>query len=120
MEKFIEQILKNLEANGFPTKPVSLPTEKMYEIADNKGLNFNQVLDLLRKDHEVESTIETERIIFRKSAPAGDQADMMKKAQEAMSKMSPEELSKIQEMYMNMSDDEKAEILKKGKEMGLI
>lgn len=37
-----------------------------------------------------------------------------------MSQMDPEELRKIQEMFTNMSSEEKEEIMKKGKDMGLI
>ena len=57
MEEFIEQILKNLTDNGFPTKKVSLPTEKMYEIAG---------LDSLSIANKVEETLNS-NIIFAKN-----------------------------------------------------
>jgi len=119
MQEFIDQIMRNLSANGFPAKRVSLPTERMYEAADDKGLNFNKVLEVLEQEHQVFSKVETERIIFFQHQQ-GDGDDLYKKAQEAMAQMSPEQLQQMQQMFMNMSEEEKAEIMRKGKEMGLI
>lgn len=123
MKEFAQKVIKNLEANGFPGKKVSLPTEKMFEIADEKGFSFNKVLDHLRTDFQIDSEIQGEKIIFSKEVASANNfmsGDMFKKAQEMMSKMSPEELQKMQEMVMNMSDKEKEELMKKGKDMGLI
>lgn len=121
MESFIQLIMKNLEANGFPGKKVALPLETLYEKADEKGLNFNKVREALKSEHSIETLIETERVVFTKittAQPSKD--DMMKQAQEAMANMSPEQLQQMQQMFMNMSEDEKAEIMRKGREMGLI
>jgi ferredoxin-NADP reductase len=130
MTEFIEQIMSNLEANGFPAKKVSLPTEKMYEIADRKGFSFNKVLEEIKNTHNVETEITDEKIIFSKQDAhldseaenpfAGmDQATMMKQAQEMLSKMDPTELKKMQDMFTSMSDEEKEELMKKGKDLGL-
>ncbi len=124
MEKFIEQIISNLESNGFPTKRVSLPTEKMFEIADNKGFSFNAVLNEMREKHNINSVIEGEKVIFsheyEEEGPRIPKEDMYKQAQDMMSQMTPEELKKMQDMIMNMSPEQKEEMMKKGKEMGLI
>ena len=127
MNEFIDKILQTLKTNGFPQKRVSLPTDKMYEAADNKGLSFNQVLDQLKADHNISAQIGAEKIIFSQEVAetpfAGmnmNQEDMLKQAQELMSQMDPEELRKIQEMFTNMSPDQKEEILKKGKDLGII
>ncbi|OIQ18867.1 MAG: hypothetical protein BM556_06190 [Bacteriovorax sp. MedPE-SWde] len=128
MENFINMIIKNLEGNGFPDKKVSLPTEKMYEVADSKGFSFNAVLDEMKANHQIETEIGPEKTVFFKSLPEQasnpfegmDQMSMMKQAQEMMSKMDPEELKKMQDMIMNMSPEEKEELMKKGKGMGLI
>lgn len=117
MNEFIEKILQNLKTNGFPQKRVSLPTEKMYEAADNKGLSFNKVLEQLKSEHQVEAQIGPEKIIFSQIT---DVPDMMKQAQEMMAKMDPEELRKIQEMFTNMTPEQKEEMLKKGKELGIL
>ena len=129
MNEFIEQIIKNLNSNGFPAKRVSLPTEKMYEIADNKGLSFNKVMDSLKELHQIESVVDGEKIIFSKIETTSssdnpfagmDQADMMKKAQEMMAQMDPAELERMKSMFMNMSEEEKEDIMKKGKDLGLL
>ena len=71
MQNFIEKIVKTLEANGFPEKKVSLPTEKMYEAADNRELSFNQVLEKMRAEFEIQSEVGTEKIVFfKEKAPA--------------------------------------------------
>jgi hypothetical protein len=125
MNDFIEKILNTLKANGFPEKRVSLPTEKMYEAADNRGLSFNVVLQELKTQHHIESQIGTEKIIFSQESvempfSGMTQEEMLTQAREMMSQMDPDELKKIQEMFMNMSPEEKEEIIKKGKGLGLI
>ncbi|MBT3983091.1 MAG: hypothetical protein HOE90_17180 [Bacteriovoracaceae bacterium] len=127
MESFIKNIIKTLTENGFPQKKVSLPTEKMYEVADNKGLSFNKVMEEMKEHHNIDYNVDGERIIFSDPTPAQEaptgnmsQAEMMAQAQEMMKNMDPEELKKMQEMFTNMSDEEKADIMKKGKDMGII
>lgn len=126
MDEFIEKIMKTLEGHGFPSKKVSLPVEKMYEAADNRGLNFNKVLDQMKDIHQINADIQVEKIIFSKELPHQEQAspfanpDLMKQAQEMMGKMSTEELQQMQQMFQNMSEDEKAELMRKGRELGLI
>lgn len=122
MKDFAEKILQTLKTNGFPGKKVSLPTEKMYEVADSKGFSFNSVLEVLKTEHQVSAEIGTEKIIFYQEKPAAamDPQEMMRQAQEMMAKMDPEELRRIQEMFTNMSQEEKEEIMKKGKDMGLL
>lgn len=140
-KEFITKIINNLETNGFPDKKVSLPLEKMYEVADSKGLNFNNVLEEMNQlgiSHE--TTVE--KVIFSKmdvdqsnaqdsknnmfgdlnmdSLKDMDQADLMSKVQEMMKSMSPEQMSEIKNMYENMSPEEKDEVMKKGKDMGLV
>lgn len=122
MNEFMNQILKNLETNGFPDKSVSFPTEKMYEIADNKSLSLNAVLEKLNTEHQIQADIGDDRIVFSKvqAVEDNDPEDMMKKAQEMMAQMDPAELEKMKNMFMNMSEEEKEEILQKGKDMGIV
>lgn len=137
MQTFIDQIVKNLEGNGFPAKRVSLPMEKMFEIADSKGFSFNAVMDKMRTDLGIDGEIQGEKILFSKVPEVqstdgldlsglgdmfkgGNSNDMMAKAQEMMAKMDPAELERMQQMFMNMSEDEKADIMKKGRDMGLM
>lgn len=115
-----EMIIKNLTANGYPMKKVSLPLEKMYEVADNKGANLNVILDELSAEgtaHEKNG----DKIIFFAQRPANmSKEDLMSQAQEAMGKMTPEEMQKIQDMVANMSPEQQQEMMKKAQEMGLI
>lgn len=121
MELLVESIITNLGNNGYPQKRVSFPTEKMYEVADNKGLSFNKVLEHLKAEHKIDNEIQTEKVIFFpvEEAQETSQDEMMKKAQEMMSQMSPEELSNIQKMFENMSDEEKQNMMDQAKKMGL-
>ncbi len=116
MKEFIEKILENLTTNGFPHKRVSLPTDKMFEAADKRGFSFNKVLEELKTLHNVDAEIGAEKIIFSRS----NQEDMMKQAQDMMAKMDPAELKRLQDIFMNMGQAEKEEIMKKGKDLGLI
>jgi len=117
MNEFIEQIISNLNSNGFPEKRVSLPMEKMYEIADQKGLSLNAVLEDMRATKGIDSSIETEKIIFSQ-APQMD-ASMMANIQEMMAKMDPEELKNIQEQVQSMAPEKRDELLNQAKGMGL-
>jgi len=124
MNKFIEQIKKNLENNGFPAKKVSLPTEKMYEIADSKGLSLNKVLETMREQEQIQFEIGDEKIVFSKVVVGKEDfpnlnPEMFAKVQEMMSKMDPEELKKMQEQVANMSEEEREKMMEQAKGMGL-
>ncbi len=123
MKEFTENILQTLKNNGFPGKRVSLPTDKMFEVAESKGFSFNDVLQNLKAEHNIDSKIGPEKIIFSPVAAVVDgmsPEEMMRQAQEMMSQMDPEELRKIQEMFTNMSPEEKEQIMKKGKDLGIL
>lgn len=126
MENFVKSIFENLCSNGFPDKKVSLPTLKMYEVADKKELSLNEALDLLAKEYELTFNIGDEKIIFEKihapintGSSATEEKEMFKQAQDFLAGMDPVELQKMQDMIMSMSDDEKSDLMKKGKGMGL-
>lgn len=133
-ENFINSIIKNLENNGFPKKKVSLPVEKMYEIADDKGLNFNTILKTLNDEHGIDSEIAIEKVIFSKAQPevpnpfgnmdfskfeSMDKNELMKQAQEMMASMSPEQMNSMKETFESMPTDQQEELMKKGKDMGI-
>lgn len=131
MKEFTEKILQTLKTNGFPEKRVSLPTDKMFEVAESKGFSFNDVLQSLKAEHNIESKIGPEKIIFSQIQVVAENSsenlfsgmnpeEMMRQAQEMMSKMDPEELKKIQEMFTNMSPEEKEQMMKKGKDLGIL
>lgn len=123
-----DQILKNLNLNGYPEKSVSLPLEKLYEVADKKGENLNTILEELSTEGTTH-TKTADKIVFAKVAPVQESSfnpadmnldgDMMKKVQEMMSSMKPEDLQKIKDQVTNMSEDEKSDLMQKAKGMGL-
>lgn len=122
--KFIDTIITNLENNGFPAKRVSLPLEQMYEVADNKGLNFNKVLERLQQEKKINHIKTAEKIIFFQEQVnpfAGmDKENIQNTIQQMMSQMTPEQMTELQETYNKMSPEEREEILKRGKDMGLV
>jgi hypothetical protein len=117
---FKDQVLKNLTNHGYPQKKISFPLEKMYEVADNKGLSFNKVLELLKEEgHGSETTVD-KVVFFPLEQEEENVEEMFSQAQDMMANMSPEQLESIQEMILGMSQDDREELLKKGKDMGLI
>lgn len=124
MEEFITLIMKNLESNGYPMKRVSFDLEKMYEMADKRGLSFNSVADKMREQGvEIETT--TEKVIFSQASlqskfdPNNISQEMMEQAQEMMKNMEPEKLKEIQDMVANMSPEERAQMMEQAKKMGM-
>jgi hypothetical protein len=121
IETFVENIARTLEKNGYPDKRVALPLERMYEVAHEKGLNFNKALELLEsKGIAHEKT--TEKVIFFPKAVSArpDFGAMYAQAQEMMKNMSPEQLKAIQDMVANMTDEQKLDMMKQAREMGLM
>jgi len=129
-----ELIEKNLRNNGFPQKTVSLPLEKLYEVADKKGAHLNTILDSYRSDG-VSVTSNVDKIIFQ--ANSGDKRspldgldlselnsmnknELMEKYNELMKNITPDQLSEIKNMYEKMTPNEREEIMRKSKEMGII
>jgi hypothetical protein len=118
-EIFINQIKANLEKNGFPKRKVSFDVELMYELADNKGLSFNSILENLKEHDGIDFEISTDKVIFSAKLDEKDQGDMFAQAQEMLAKMNPEEIQNLKEMYENMSSSQKDEMLKQAKDMGI-
>lgn len=134
-----ETIVKNLEQNGFPEKSVTLPLEKLYEVADNKEANLNKILDSLREEGlSIDLQTANDRILFSKKTVTenpfagldpndfdlnnidmSDKEGLKNKAQEFMKNMTPEQMSSIKQMFDNMTPEQREEILKKGRELGI-
>ena len=109
VDNFIDQIHKNLNANGFPAKKVSFPLEKMYELADNKGLNFNQVREQL-KEVGILTTCQDDKVVFYQEQQQDNIKDQLKQAQEMFEQMSDDEKKNIYEQFQKMSTTEKQDI----------
>jgi len=134
--KFVENIVHNLEKNGFPERRVALPLVRMYESADAKGVSFNKVLDeLAARGISHEKT--PEKVIFVRAeepSPPGvgplegldlgafeglppDQ--MMAAAAALMQQLGPEQLAAMQAAVENLSDEDKAELVERARKLGL-
>lgn len=124
---FLGNIKATLEKNGFPTKRVALPLERMYEVAYEKSLNFNKALDLLDAEGIGHEKTSSKVIFFSRQAEPLDQAGgdafdlsaMMAQASEILKTMSPEQLKEMEALYQNMSVEQKEEMMEKAKQMGL-
>jgi len=116
--EFKNKILRNLESNGFPNKKVSLPMDKLYESADNQGVNLNKILEELQAD-QIENIKQDDKIIFTKIKNMPN-SDMLNKAKEMMDKMSPEQMNELKEKVQNMSPEELNNIMNSAKDMGIV
>ena len=116
-KKFLESLYKNLESNGFPSKSVSFPIDKIYEFADKLEVNFNQIREEIRK-LLIETTTEGDKIIFTKQE--ADESTPFGQAMKMFENMSADQKKQLFEKFQNMSDEEKADIMEKGKQMGLV
>lgn len=143
--EFIVKIIETLRKNGYPERQVALPLEKMYESAHNRGINFNKVLEFLKTKEDIAHRKTDEKIIFYPSSQdmeaqaegdeplnfqelsqlfskidMSDPSSIIKQSQELLGKLPPEQLQKLMGMFNSLTDEKKEEILKKGKDMGII
>jgi hypothetical protein len=135
---FCQSVIDNIKKNGFPEKKVAFSLERMYALAEDKGVNFNKVLETL-KSIEIEHQKTPEKIIFfpklktppPQTAPTSnpflgmdfskmDIGRMMSQAAEMMKHMTPEQLAAAKQMAENMSAEERAELMRQAEEMGFI
>ena len=138
--EFIVKVIDTLNKNGFPQNQVTLPLEKMYEVAHSKGLNFNKVLEFLREKEKIDHRKTEEKILFfpclqensfdpsqidmnhlneaMKQAESmdGPMGGMLSKAKEMLANMSPDQMQNMMKMFQNLPDDKKSEIMAKAKD----
>ena len=143
--EFIANIIRILHENGYPDKRVTLPLEKMYEVAHEKGINFNKVLEFLKDQMQIDHEKTTEKLIFypkeekepEPTAAGGEDPmqafmnmgpdvlknlnfpEIMDKASEMVKNLKPEQLAEYKKMFMEMTEEERKEMMKKAKELGL-
>lgn len=125
-EPFLANLMKILEKSGFPDKRVALPLEKLYEAAYQKQLNLNKALDILQARGISHEKTSQKIIFFRQSmdhpfshTETPNMAGMMAQAQEMMRQLTPEQRKDLEEKVLNMNEEERSQILKMAKEMGL-
>ena len=148
--QFVQTVIDNVKKNGFPDKKVAFPLEQLYAAAERKGISFNKVLDTLDEILIAHEKTPEKIIFYPKDqAPSPETpanpmdafaqmapdlignmdpsemgkmsiSEMAAAAGKMMQNMSPEQLKSIQEMYANMSDDERAELMENAKKLGLL
>ncbi len=127
-----ESIIHSIRKNGFPEKIVRLPFKPVYDACKNNGTTLTDILDKLQ-DQQIFGKIignhlefrSREKIDFKSTSaesPASDEFSWTKgaanlkgfqdAAKDAMGKMTPEQMTEARKMIENMSDEEKANILK--------
>ena len=124
--EFSEKIKRNLEKNGFPEKSVAFPLEKLYESAHEAGANLNKILDAL-SEQGIANEKSAEKITFSKKQIISD--DIMKsfegmdmdavreKSEQMMKDMPPEQLEYAKQMFANMTEEEKKDMMAKAMQM---
>lgn len=120
-EAFVTSVVQNLEKHGYPARRVALPLDKMYEIAHGKGLNFNKTLSTL-EERGIAHEKTAEKIIFFAKDTASTMTpsphEAMAQAAEMLKGMDPAQLEQLKTMVENMSDDERAAMLQRARDMG--
>ena len=118
-----------IEKNGFPEKSVRLPFKAIHESCKNHNIALKEVLTSLIQ-HKIIGTIQGNFIEFRTSnklkgkphAPnqtsnspkktIPNMNDVNEMAQSCISKMTPDQMQELQKTVLNMSEEEKENILK--------
>ena len=139
MSEFQDNLINQLQKNGFPEKAVAFPLEALFESASRKGFSFNKIRDRLSAVG-IETELEDTRVVFRAALPPSTSAqsdgsealgfdaaaadvlanispEQMKTFRDMVSKVSPSEMAAVKSQLDAMSDAEKAEMMRKMKEM---
>lgn len=129
-----ESIKYSIGKNGYPDKIVRLPFKAIYDSCKQHGTSLSDVLDHLKEENII-GKIKGNVIEFKAtgkpdplemdSESAGlhptdfpfaggipDLAQFQQLGQEYLSKLTPEQIEELRHMVANLSDEEKAGILK--------
>jgi hypothetical protein len=135
----LDSIMKSLAKHGYPDKRVSLPLDRMYEVAYQKALNFNKALVFLAEQGVDHEKTETKIIFFPKAlaaavpadpfaafaglgpeaTDAASMGDMLSRAEQLLQAMPPEQRAQIEALYRGMSSEQRADLERQARELGL-
>jgi hypothetical protein len=148
-DQFIEKMKATLTKSGFPAKKVSLPLEKVKAAAESRKLDFEFILSRLGmmdfpstiEGDKIIFAVQQEATAnpFGNMGGLGDmdglgdmlggldlgslksmsQEELMGQVSKMMQEMSPDQQAGMMDMYKNMSEEEKANILNKAGDMGI-
>ena len=124
-----ENILHSLKKNGFPQKKVALPFQAVFQACKREEIKLADVLNKLKAEN-VFSRVMGDKIHFQaqefgESAATSDEKEeefdfsnkMFKDAMDKIQEMDPEELQRIEQQMDQMSPEERAELLKRAKDL---
>lgn len=132
METVIEKIKLSLEKNGFPDKMVRLPFQPVFKSCKNHGTSLSTVLNEL-KSSDILHEIDADRILFYHSSrpprkkeettgppPSqehGIPEELYAEAMEKIKDMDPQEVERIREQVMNMSEEEREAMMRQAEQI---
>ena len=116
--------MNSIGKNGFPEKKVALPFQAIFNACKKNAVKLSDVLKSLEQ-RSVLSEIGNEKILFYAAGeetfenPNSDYRDgnIFKAAMEKIKGMDPKELSEIKNRVLNMSPTERADLLRKAKDI---
>jgi hypothetical protein len=122
MNKVEESILNSIKKNGYPEKKVNLPFQAIFNACKKNDVKLSDVLNSL-KEQGVMSDIGNEKILFYSDVKASDSdqgfdftdSTMFKAAMEKMKGMDPNELDALKQKVMDMSPEERADLMEQAK-----
>ncbi len=123
MNKVEKSILNSIKKNGYPDKKVNLPFQTIFSACKKHGLKLSDVLKSL-KEKGILSEIGNEKVLFyaKQEKKADDptfdssESNMFKAAMDKVKDMDPKTLNDLKQKVMNMSAEERAELMSKAKD----
>ena len=126
-----ESIKRSIRKNGFPDKTVRLSFQQVFISCKKHGTSLKQVLHNLEIE-KIQGTINGDYIVFREAGRisaepqvtqpetpfdfsnlnSGDLIKMQAAAQEHLKNLTPEQKEHFREMAGNLSEEDKAKIMK--------
>ncbi len=128
MNKVEESIINSINKNGFPEKRVTLPFQAIFNSCKKHEVKLADVLKNL-EEKQILSEIGNEKILFysfehvlNEAEQSSDSSDggsnsLFKTAMDKIKQMNPGQLNELRKKVANMSADERAELMKKAKDM---
>ena len=132
---FVESVVAQLTKNGYPERRVAFPIERMYEVADAKGLSFNKVLEVLA-ERGIAHEKTPEKVIFAAAGQAApvpsafegfdpamfagmSQEQIMAAAQAAMQQMDTDQIAALRAMVEGLTPEQQAAMIEQARKLGL-
>lgn len=125
MAKVEESIINSINKNGYPQKKVSLPFQPIFQACKNQNTSLSKVLKNLEAQ-DVLNEMKDDKIVFydrnfTSKQPSPDPYDipenLLKEASERLKSMDPAEVERMKKKVMEMSPEERENMLKQAKDL---